>query len=81
VCIFYRVEDICLTPTEAICHSIRNAAAANAGEKCNSRLWLNMLEKLIPQPGFLTVCRLRLDLVYIPLRSSPRFQTLLRKHK
>jgi hypothetical protein len=38
---------------------------------------LGLLEKLIPQPGFLTVWKLRLDPVYNPLRSNPRFQAIL----
>jgi hypothetical protein len=40
---------------------------------------LDLLEQLIPQPGLLTVWNLRLDPVYKPLRSNPRFQVLLAK--
>jgi TolB-like protein len=40
---------------------------------------LNLLEKLIPEPGLnLAVWRLRLDPVYNPLRSNQRFQALVR---
>jgi serine/threonine protein kinase/tetratricopeptide (TPR) repeat protein len=40
---------------------------------------LNMLDHLLAQPGFLSVWRLRLDPVYIPLRNNPQFQALLAK--
>jgi len=40
---------------------------------------VSLLEQLIPQPGFLTVWKLRLDPVYNPLRSNPRFQVLVAK--
>ena len=42
---------------------------------------LNLLEQLIPQPGNLTVWILRLDPLYNPLRSNPRFQALVAKNK
>jgi hypothetical protein len=42
---------------------------------------LSLLEQLIPQPGFLTVWRLRLDPVYKPLRGNPRFQAILAKYQ
>jgi serine/threonine protein kinase/tetratricopeptide (TPR) repeat protein len=38
---------------------------------------LNLLEALLPEPGFLSVWTLRLDPVYNPLRNIPRFQALV----
>jgi tetratricopeptide (TPR) repeat protein len=40
---------------------------------------LDLIEQLIPQPGFLTVWKLRLDPLYNPLKNNPRFQALLAK--
>ena len=64
----------------------RALSAVLAGDTTRA---LNLLEQLIPQPGgissawrlpgFLTVWGLRLDPVYNPLRSNPRFQTLVAK--
>jgi len=42
---------------------------------------LNLIEQLIPQPGFLTAWNLRLDPAYSPLRSNPRFQALIAEKK
>ncbi len=42
---------------------------------------LNLLEQLIPMPGYLTVWDLRLDPLYNPLGSNRRFQALLAKYK
>jgi len=42
---------------------------------------LSLLEKFIPQPGTLTVWKLRLDPVYNPLRSNPRFEPLVARAK
>jgi hypothetical protein len=41
---------------------------------------LDLIERLLPQPGFMTVWDLRLDPVYNPLRSNPRFLALLEKY-
>jgi tetratricopeptide (TPR) repeat protein len=54
----------------------RALAAVLAGDNDTA---LNLIEQLIPQPGFLTVWKLRLDPLYNPLRNHPRFQALLVK--
>lgn len=56
----------------------RNDADVLAGDTDAA---LNLLEHLIRQPGFLAVWRLRLDPVYNPLRSNPRFQALEAKSR
>jgi tetratricopeptide (TPR) repeat protein len=56
----------------------RVQAALLAGD--NDRA-MDQIEQLIRQPGLVTAWKLRLDPVYNPLRTNPRFQALLDKSK
>ena len=61
------------------CSEKNRREALSAVLASNTDRAVDLIEKLIPQPGFLTVWKLRLDQLYNPLRSNQRFQALLSK--